>query len=223
MNKQESPRNIYLARHGHREDFEGEPWGSGWERRSANGHDPALSPIGIAQARELGERLQGLGIRHVFASPFWRTLETAHTVAEVLDVDVKIEEGFCEWLNPQWFTEQPAYIPEEELRRRFPRVDYHYESRVRRTFPEVEETAHAWPPVEEAVRRILADFEGDLLFIGHGSSVQGMAKALGGPVNYVVPRLCALMHFRQNGSGWEMLLDGCTRHLSITEDTLRFA
>lgn len=42
--------------------------------------------------------LQGEGIGHIYASPFLRTVQTAHEVAKVLDVPVKLEYGLSEGL-----------------------------------------------------------------------------------------------------------------------------
>ena len=95
---------VWICRHGNRIDFVDPSW---------KGNDPHLSPDGVIQAKETGVRLRGEGIQHIFASPFLRTLETAHHIAEALDLPVKIEHGACEWMNPEWFPEPPVYIPVE--------------------------------------------------------------------------------------------------------------
>ena len=216
------PRNIYIARHGHREDFVGDRWGDIWHRTALRPHDPALSESGITQAKELGRRLQGLNIRHLFASPFLRTVETAYYVTQTLGLPIKVEEGICEWLNPQWYSRAPDFLPQEEIAARFPAVDVTYRSRMHRHYPEPSETEDAWPTIRAAVHRLLNDFEGDLLFIGHGASVAGIASALGDPEASSSSKMCSLSQFVQADGKWDMLLKGCTNHLSITEETLRF-
>lgn len=212
-------RNVYIARHGHREDFVGDRWSAEW--RSPRLYDPGLSEIGVVQARELGERLRDYEIRHLFASPFLRTVQTAHYCAQALGLSIKIEEGICEWLNPAWFPARPELLSPDQLAQRFPRIDLSYRSRLHRTFPEQDDAVEVWPRIAALLEGLLHDFEGDLLFIGHGSSAAGLAHALGGGNTFLV-KMCALMHFQQESGGWRMLLDGCTRHLSVSEDELRF-
>ena len=63
--------------------------------------------------------------------------------------------------------------------------------------------------------RILADtFSGDLLIIGHGHSVTGMAKGFIGAACQISSGLCALVKVvRQNG-GTTLELNGDVSHLS---------
>jgi broad specificity phosphatase PhoE len=201
-------RNVYIARHGHREDFIGELWNAEWQARAERQYDPGLSETGIIQAKELGKRLAAYDVRHLFASPFLRTVETAHYVAEALECQIKIEAGICEWLNPGWFPASPQLLSLAELCRRFSRIDPSYHSRLLRAFPEHNETSGVWPRMAVLLKQLLGEFEGDLLFIGHGSSVAGLARALGGDDVAVTPRLGALIHFQNQGSGWSLLLDG---------------
>ena len=119
-------QTIWLCRHGNRIDFVDPSW---------KGDDPPLSADGIIQAQETGLRLQGEGIQHIFTSPFLRTIETAHYIAEALDLPIKIEHGASEWLNAEWFSERPAHLPLDALLRRFPRVDGRYKSVVMPAYP----------------------------------------------------------------------------------------
>ena len=102
---------VWIARHGNRQDFV-DPH---WARRAGRPHDPGLSPDGELQARELAERLSGEGIEAVYCSPFLRTVQTAHAVAELLGLPLQIEHGACEWLNPEWFSRAPDFLSPEEL------------------------------------------------------------------------------------------------------------
>ena len=74
---------IWICRHGNRIDFVDPSW---------QGTDPYLADDGIVQAKETGIRLREEGIQHIFASPFLRTIETAHHIAEAVDLSVKIEQ-----------------------------------------------------------------------------------------------------------------------------------
>lgn len=42
--------------------------------------------------------MQDENIRHIYASPFLRTVQTAHQVADVLSVPVRVEYGLSEGL-----------------------------------------------------------------------------------------------------------------------------
>ena len=71
---------VYIARHG-------QPWLSqNWEEDPEFPRgDPPLSDLGRTQARLLGVRLRELGFRgKIYASPYYRTAETAELVAREL-------------------------------------------------------------------------------------------------------------------------------------------
>ena len=99
-------QTIWLCRHGNRIDFVDPSW---------KGDDPPLSEEGVIQAKETGLRLQGEGIAPLFTSPFLPTIETAHHIAEALDLSIKIEHGASEWLNAEWFSERPVHLPLDTL------------------------------------------------------------------------------------------------------------
>ena len=194
---------IWLCRHGNRIDFVDPSW---------KGTDPHLSEDGVVQAKETGLRLRGEGIRHIFASPFLRTVETAHHIAEALDLQVRIEHGATEWLNPEWFSEAPAYLSPDDLRTRFPRVDGRYASAVTPKHPETSEEA-----LDRAgeTARILADaFPSNLLIVGHGHSVSGMATGLAGRDGILTVGLCALFKLVRGPGRFTLELGGDASHLS---------
>ena len=63
--------------------------------------------------------------------------------------------------------------------------------------------------------RILADtFSGDLLIIGHGHSVTGMAKGFMGEGCQISSGLCALVKVVRQGGRTALALNGEVRHLS---------
>jgi len=209
-------RYIWIARHGNRIDFVRPEWFDTAERP----YDPHLSPDGLLQAKELADRLGKETIDHIFASPFVRTVETAHAVAHHLGVPLKLEWGLCEWLNPDWMPSMPETLPLDFLAQEFPRVDRAYQSRVRPTYPETEAQMR-----DRCARtaRILADeFPGNLLFVGHGASVLGTAHALAGTNVTIRAALCCLVQLRDRGDGWIVELAGDTSHLSSTEGQVRF-
>jgi broad specificity phosphatase PhoE len=199
-------QNIWLCRHGNRIDFVDPSW---------RGDDPHLSEDGIIQAQQTGLRLKGEGIQHIFASPFLRAVETAHHIAQSLDLPIKIEQGASEWMNPEWFSERPRPVPLEVLVQRFPRIDAKYRSAVIPQYPESAEEAFARAG---QTGRILADTcKGDLLIVGHGHSVTGMAKGFMGEECEISCGLCALVKIVRHEGRSTLELDGDVRHLSSRE------
>lgn len=210
-------QNVWIARHGNRLDFVRPEWFQTAQRR----YDPPLSDDGRVQARQLGDRLRSENIDHIFASPFLRTVETAHAVAETLDLPVKLEWGLCEWLNADWMTSTPETQTPEMLARQFPRLDLDYRSRVDARYPETE--TQALSRAGQTARVLAAEFSGDLLLVGHGASVLGMARGLVGDDCYVHACLCCLVRVSRRGSQWRLERDGTDMsHLSHSEAKVRF-
>ena len=171
----------------------------------------------MRQVQELAQRLlkEGPQIAHVFASPFLRTVQSAHLATEPMGLPIKIEHGICEWLNPEWFKTAPDCLPPSELAQRYPRVDLKYRTRVDPVYPEHDEAKHVWPRVKRTMDRLLDEFEGDLLLIGHGSSTTGMVEALAGPGTSFEAAMCALTSATQAQDGkWQLRDKACVRHLS---------
>lgn len=200
-------QTVWICRHGIRIDQIDPTW------RRRNGHDPHLAEEGVRQARETGERLRGEGIEHIFASPFLRAVETAHYIAEVLDLPIRIEWGVCEWLNPRWFSHTPQIAPPEELARRFPRVDPAYKSTVLPRYPETDE--EAFVRAGQAARLLAEQYRGDLLLVGHGHSVVGMSWGLLDDRPDIHAGLCALIKIERHNGAWQLELNGDTSHLSV--------
>jgi broad specificity phosphatase PhoE len=200
---------VWICRHANRIDFVDRSW------RRRNGRDPHLSPDGVQQARETGERLRGEGIRHIYTSPFLRALETAHHIAEVLDLPVCIEWGACEWLNPRWFSAAPTLPTAAERAVRFPRVDLAYTSLVMPRYPESAE--ESFERAGQAARLLAARHPENLLLVGHGHSVVGMSWGLLEDRPKIHAGLCALVKIDRCEAHWRLALNGDTSHLSSGE------
>jgi broad specificity phosphatase PhoE len=212
-----APQRIWIARHGNRADF-ADPQ---WRQAAARPHDPPLSPDGLVQADELGRRLLGEGIAHVFTSPFLRAIQTASRVADILGLAVRIEHGLTEWLNLEWFPSAPEYLPLEEAAALFRVVATDYASAVLPSYPETWEQMEA--RMAMAATMLAERFPGDMLFIGHGATVLGICHALlkDRPEAISAP-LCGLTRIARTPGGWRLELNGDTSHLSHGQDGLRF-
>ncbi|MFW6358467.1 MAG: histidine phosphatase family protein [Chroococcales cyanobacterium] len=207
---------VWIARHGNRLDFVNPEWFNTAERR----YDPPLSSDGFVQAQQLGQRLKGEKIAHIFSSPFLRTVQTANEVAEVLDLPIKLEAGLCEWLNPEWMTEAPETLSYEVLADKYRRIDLSYTSRLIPRYPESND--RVMERTGEIARRLVEEFSEDILLVGHGASVLGATTGLVGGHPTVNASLCCLVKLVAGENAWEIELNGDTSHLSETESVIRF-
>ncbi len=156
-------RRICVARHGHR------PGGSG---------DPALLPLGVEQARLLGERLKSIGFSgNIYASPYLRTVQTAAEAAKVLGVQVRLEPRIQEGTHIPGLPDAVG-LTQAQLEERFPGL----------IAPEPA-LKHPWvltdnigklleKRVETAIDTLLETTKGDLLLVGHKPTVKAALKIL---------------------------------------------
>jgi probable phosphoglycerate mutase len=85
---------IYLARHGETDDN---------ARRVVQGWtDTPLNERGREQARELAERVAGLGLATVWTSQLARAAETAQIVGEAVGIDPRVDERLAESRRGSW-------------------------------------------------------------------------------------------------------------------------
>ncbi|NJL81858.1 MAG: histidine phosphatase family protein [Chloroflexaceae bacterium] len=209
-------QTVWLARHGNRLDFVNPDWFITAERP----YDPPLSEDGVIQAQQLGRRLQGEGIGHIFASPFLRTFQTAYEVANCLNLSIKLEAGLSEWLNPGWMAQSPEILPRAVLAEKYPRLDLGYTDRVLPQYPESNETVLR--RTAATVQQLVNDYGEDILLVGHGASVVGATLGLVGGSPEIKAALCCLVKIVRQGDRWLLELNGDTSHLSQSERTIRF-
>lgn len=208
---------IWIARHGNREDFVNPDWKLTAERK----YDPSLSSDGIQQAKLLGDRLEGEGIRYIISSPYLRAVETAAYVAKELNVPVYIEDGLGEHLCREWFESKPEVMELTELSEKFPCVRRDYISGVIPKYPESRE--EFYKRMEKTAEILVGRFKNDFLAVGHGASVTGFVNSIMGRDIPVKCALCSLSKLEVNKKGeWELKLNGDTSHLEAVEDVTRF-
>lgn len=213
------PQTVWIARHGNRLDFVNPDWFLSAERP----YDPPLSDDGVIQAMQMGQRLKGENITHIFASPFLRTVQTANQVAQVLDLPIKIEPGLSEWLNPVWMHSAPEKLTWEQLHELYPRVDLTHTPRgVAAQYPETGE--QALKRSGETAKRLAAEYAENILLVGHGASVIGMTMGILDLTTEpeVNAALCCLVKIVLYENGWVMELNGDTSHLTESEKVIRF-
>lgn len=206
---------LYLARHGNRQDFVDPTW----PERAERPNDPGLSGDGIEQAKKLGRRMRGESIDHLFASPYLRTVETAHYVASELHIPIRLEPGIGEWLNPEWFDDQPELLPPESLARRFTHLDLSYEPVLVPQYAESEREAEQ--RAHRAARGLVERFGGRILLIGHGVSVAGVTKGFRPELDRVICPVGGLTKLVRNRTEWKMPYTADVSHLAHRRRTDR--
>src|SRR6187431_1620547 len=85
------------------------------EDRFAGGTDVPLSDEGRQQARRLGERLAGVPVAAVYASPLGRTMETASILAAPHRMEVRARDGLREISHGHW-----EQMTRQEVEEKFP-------------------------------------------------------------------------------------------------------
>ena len=82
-------KHFYIFRHGETE--------LNWQKRwQGSGMDYDLTELGVAQAQDLAQKLQGKGIEKIYSSPLVRALHTAQEVGKVLGVEVEVRQDLRE-------------------------------------------------------------------------------------------------------------------------------
>ncbi len=198
---------LWIARHGNRLDFVYPEWFNTAKRR----YDPPLSEDGLIQAQQLAKRLESEEIHHIFVSPFLRAIQTAYPLAEILNLPLKIEAGFSEWLNPHWMTYPPETRSLDELKVEYNLLDETYQSRGISQYPESEETLYQ--RTGETLVKLMAEFSDNLLIVGHSATLMGTAQRLFGKGTAIKTPLCGLIQIIEQEQTWQLILKGDTEHL----------
>jgi len=209
--------NLYLMRHGHRQDDPENPNGAYFPK--GRSLDPDISEKGIKQAKETAARLVGSEIKHIYASPFLRTVHTAHHVAMALNLDVRLEWGLAEFLTPGYFEDWPGTIPPQKLAQMFATVDPDYEQTgILPKCPEYDywEMFHR---CHDTTKQLLARHPNeDILIVSHAAGTAAIPPAFIGWQNYEAKAyLCGLTKLVQEGPNWKMELHCDISHLSYTK------
>lgn len=209
------PQTVWIARHGNRLDFVNPEWFNTATRR----YDPPLSDDGFIQAAELGQRLKSENIKHLFVSPFLRTIQTAHEVAQVINLPMKLEAGLGEWHNSEWMTESPEIHPQELLATAYPTINWNYQSQIYPQYPETK--ADVNQRTAATVKQLLSKYDEDILIVGHGASVFGVTQGLVADIPDSKIALCSLTKVVRDADNWNLEFFADTSHLSQTESQVR--
>jgi broad specificity phosphatase PhoE len=209
------PQTVWIARHGDRLDFVNPEWFNTATRR----YDPPLSDDGFKQATELGQRLKSENIKHLFVSPFLRTIQTANEVAQVINLPIKLEAGLSEWHNSEWMTESPEIHPQEFLAVEYPAINWSYQSHIYPQYPETKPDVNR--RTAATIKQLLSKCQEDILIVGHGASVFGVTQGLVADIPDSKIALCSLTKVVRDAGNWNLEFYADTSHLSQTESQVR--
>ena len=191
-------RRLWLVRHGHRLDFAYPEWFNTAPRR----YDPPLSELGQVQALALTQRFARQPIDHLFCSPFLRAIQTAVPLAETLGLKLKIETGLGEWLNPDWMSSPPRLESWQDLGQQYSCLDTAYQARLVPCYPESIAVVQA--RLAEISQQLLAEFEGNHLWVGHSITIQGALVCLLGQAPDTLFPFASVVVLTQTSRGWSM-------------------
>jgi broad specificity phosphatase PhoE len=210
-----STRRVFLARHGNRADFVDPTWPS----TADEPYDPPLSSDGVEQARRLGQRLVGEGITTIVASPFLRTVQTAHHANESLNVPIFVEPGAGEWLEKTSFARLPRLRTLEVLRADYPMLGEGYVASWVQRHPETAMELRA--RAQQTLETLLQKLEGTLLVVGHAASIAAMAL-IDAELESIDCPLCALFLLEHDGKRWRLSINAEVDHVGASLAPCRF-
>lgn len=213
---------IFLIRHGIRRDFE-DP---SWKLTAAEPNDPPLAESGLRQGGDIARALVDDGIepiRAIYCSPFLRALQTAAPAARLLDVPVRIEPGFGEWLSPEFFSTPPLLLSLRDAAEFCPMVDVGYIPAHTAGGLEGSETVEVRARVRLALETIQRRTPGESFAVfTHGSPLcQATAELLGG-LDGVDTRMGSITRIVRGDDGRFALASSGCDHLRDGDTHLRF-
>ena len=204
-------RTLYLVRHGERLDAVNR----NWYGVDGNKYDPPLSEKGHWQAQRVGERLRQEDVDYIFASPYIRALQTAQPIAEALDMPFYVDEGIGEWLGRALIPNPPNIIAPIKRAADFSYMGLTHPAKILPVYPET--VQQVFDRLHQAVDYLLETYEGNLLLVGHGRVVTGIAHRLTGqPESAFKYDLACLTKLVLHDGKWEVRLNGDTAHLTET-------
>ena len=190
---------ILLARHGET------AWNA--EGRYQGQEDIPLSPVGMAQARALGERLREVPISRAVASPLARARHTAELALGARELPLTLDPGLMEIAHGTWEGLLASEIRERDAERLRAWRDTPHEVLM----PQGESLQHvidrAWPALARASEGLGAD--DTLLLVAHDAVNRVLlCRILGIP-------LARLWGFRQAPTTLNLLEGADVDHLEV--------
>ncbi len=188
-----------------------------WVETAQNPYNPPLAPVGLTQGRETALRLKDEQIDAVFVSPFLRTLQTAHLIAEKKSLPLYVEPGFSEFLKKGEFPHMPDVYDPDVWKKEFPLINYDYTPASSSKYPETHH--HLDLRIDQTMAKLLDSSYTHLLIVSHGSPIKSLYRYFNvhEPVDY--QPMCSVSRFDLEDGKWNMAVDGDSSHLSVADTT----
>ena len=141
-------------------------------------NDPPISSLGKEQAKRLAEEMQRLGFKgKIYASPFLRTIMTADSVSQLLDIPIHTCSELREIVSNEESMQEFKGLSLDELKRLFPKIAEDAELPYPWWKTEVEDLEAVKMRVRTLLEGLIEKQE-DVLLIGHGASAVAAFLAL---------------------------------------------
>ncbi|PJF21609.1 MAG: hypothetical protein CUN56_10215 [Phototrophicales bacterium] len=206
-------RKLYLVRHGERLDSVDRTW-------RGEKYNPPLSDTGLQQAHLLGDRLKSSPIDLIVSSPYLRALQTANAIAQARHQRFIVDEGVGEWQGKSMMPQCPTLTPPEHYKDDFHLMDLSHQSEVSPIWGE--SVAQVFERYQKAVSALLKKYDGNILIVGHGRTVTGIAHVLTDkPEAYFQYHLAGLTVLCLSNGNWTIELNSDTAHLAQSIEPYR--
>lgn len=210
--------NIYLVRHGLREDMVHPEW----KASAVRPFDPPLSEEGLRQAEDIARALEAAGVRALYSSPFLRAVQTAAATSALMRLPVKLEPGFAEFINREWFEEVPDFLDMEDLQTHCPLIDAKYAPAHPGVELESDESVDVRGRVRRTLDTILARSEpGPVAIFTHGSPLCQATLVLLGSLDGVDTGMGAITTAGRAGESFRLIASS-SAHLRDADTIRRF-
>ena len=182
-------------------------------------NDPPISSLGKEQAKRLAKEMQRLDFKgKIYASPFLRTIMTADSVSQLLDIPIHTRSELREIVSNEEIMEEFKGLSLDELKKLFPRIAEDAELPYPWWKTEVEDLE----AVKNRVHTLLEDLikkQEDVLLVGHGASVVATFYCLLDMANKPLEVIsewynCSLSHFTYSDGRIEPVTIADTSHLT---------
>jgi len=234
-------KRIYIARHGYRANWLPPPHPP---NPTGIHSDPPLAPHGVDQAKQLAAFLTSLPSleqpQFILSSPFYRCVETAKPIAEMLSLKVALERGVGEWYRKNRRV-IPLPADYDDLSKFFPEIlvtkdQWHRDNTLNvipspdgETVPEIFERGKKfWKQLFSLLEKKHPEIE-NILIITHAATKIALGTSLLGlkdVSDYIDDNMttlragaCSLDKYVLNDSGkWEIKMNGETKFLTDGEE-----
>jgi len=200
-----TPQVVYITRHGQRLDWVDQNWRTTHD--TLHKDDTPLSPIGKVQSIQLAAWLSANSneIKHVFSSPYNRTIVTAHPTAELFNCKINVEHSITEWLatQPSETLTFPLFT-EQYFLKWTNRYCTEYQS-VSNPVSGYENIVDLHKRARKFVKKIESDYvdKGDIMVVCHAASHIALVRAFLKDVNMdVYPGTCCLTKLVRRDKMW---------------------